>query len=243
MHGEVPLGSGGVATPVFMLMTETYMVDAYSQILWRVQLAFPQPVFANLPQTWLMPPLLKRLLSTSHGLTGRAKNMRPWLAAPSPCILCAVFRLIQMAFRPAARFVLQLMLGSIEVPGGWRFKPPYPKPLEAHSKPAGKPDQVQAGKPLTGAPLGYVLGPDDLLLNSEGEPQRIDKAYSWDAPMAAHGLMHMVISNAVAGDPYHVDVLFMYMANMAWNSSMNTRGVMEMLTEKIQTQVSIKFLS
>jgi anaerobic selenocysteine-containing dehydrogenase len=42
----------------------------------------------------------------------------------------------------------------------------------------------------------------------------------------------MVISNAVAGDPYHVDVLFMYMANMAWNSSMNTRGVMEMLTEK-----------
>ena len=44
--------------------------------------------------------------------------------------------------------------------------------------------------------------------------------------------MHMVISNAVAGDPYHVDVLFMYMANMAWNSSMNTRGVMEMLTEK-----------
>ena len=50
--------------------------------------------------------------------------------------------------------------------------------------------------------------------------------------MAAHGLMHMVISNAVAGDPYHVDVMFMYMANMAWNSSMNTRGVMEMLTEK-----------
>ena len=50
--------------------------------------------------------------------------------------------------------------------------------------------------------------------------------------MSAHGLMHMVISNAVAGDPYPVDVLFMYMANMAWNSSMNTRGVMDMLTAK-----------
>jgi anaerobic selenocysteine-containing dehydrogenase len=124
------------------------------------------------------------------------------------------------------------MLGSIEVPGGWRFKPPYPKPPEAHPKPAGRPDQIQAGKPLAGAPLGYVLGPEDLLLNADGGPQRIDKAYSWDAPMSAHGLMHMVISNAVAGDPYHVDVLFMYMANMAWNSSMNTRGVMEMLTEK-----------
>jgi anaerobic selenocysteine-containing dehydrogenase len=90
---------------------------------------------------------------------------------------------------------------------------------------------VAAGKPLGGAPLGYVLGPEDLLIGPEGEPQRIDKAYSWDAPMSAHGLMHMVISNAVAGDPYPVDVLFMYMANMAWNSSMNTRGVMNMLTE------------
>ena len=44
-------------------------------------------------------------------------------------------------------------------------------------------------------------------------------------------MMHMVISNAHAGDPYKIDTLFMYMANMAWNSSMNTQGVMEMLTD------------
>ena len=43
--------------------------------------------------------------------------------------------------------------------------------------------------------------------------------------------MHMVISNAHAGDPYPIDVLFMYMANMAWNSSMNSAGVIEMLTD------------
>ena len=45
-------------------------------------------------------------------------------------------------------------------------------------------------------------------------------------------MMHMVIHNAWAGDPYPVDVLFMYMANMAWNSSMNTAGTMKMLTDK-----------
>ena len=113
--------------------------------------------------------------------------------------------------------------------GGFRFKPPTQSP-EVHPKPAGRPDQVAPGQAMAGAPLGYVLGPEDLIISSDGIPQRIDKAYSWDAPMSAHGLMHMVISNAVAGDPYPVDVLFMYMANMAWNSSMNTRGVMEMLT-------------
>ena len=44
--------------------------------------------------------------------------------------------------------------------------------------------------------------------------------------------MHMVIANAHAGDPYPVDVLFLYMANMAWNSSMNTAGVIKMLEDK-----------
>ena len=48
--------------------------------------------------------------------------------------------------------------------------------------------------------------------------------------LSAHGLMHMVISNAFAGDPYEIDTLFLYMANMAWNSSMNTSAVMDMLT-------------
>jgi len=43
--------------------------------------------------------------------------------------------------------------------------------------------------------------------------------------------MHMVISNAHAGDPYKIDTLFMYMANMAWNSTMNASGVMKMLTD------------
>ena len=128
-----------------------------------------------------------------------------------------------------ALHVLQILLGTVETPGGMRFKPPYPKPATAHPKPHGK---VTVGKPLDGPHLGYVHGPDDLLLQEDGSPTRIDKAYSWDNPMSAHGLMHMVISNAHAGVPYKIDTLFMYMANMAWNSSMNTSGVMKMLTDK-----------
>ena len=78
--------------------------------------------------------------------------------------------------------------------------------------------------------MGILLEPQDLLVDEKGKPLRIDKAYSWEAPLAAHGMMHMVISNAYNQDPYPIDTLFMYMANMAWNSSMNTGEVMEMLT-------------
>ncbi|MSU91590.1 molybdopterin-dependent oxidoreductase [Rhodobacteraceae bacterium 2CG4] len=127
-----------------------------------------------------------------------------------------------------ALHLLQLLLGSVEVPGGFRFKPPYPKPVSAHPRPHAK---VTPGKPLDGPHLGYPRGPEDLLLNDDGSPKRIDKAFTWEAPMSAHGMMHMVISNAHAGDPYPIDVLFMYMANMAWNSTMNTGAVMKMLTD------------
>jgi len=127
-----------------------------------------------------------------------------------------------------ALHMLQILLGSVEVPGGFRFKPPYPKPVSAHPKPHCK---VTPGKPLDGPHLGFVQGPDDLALDEDGNPARIDKAFTWDNPMSAHGLMHMVISNAHAGDPYKIDTLFMYMANMAWNSTMNTRGVIDMLTD------------
>ncbi len=128
-----------------------------------------------------------------------------------------------------ALHMLQILLGSVEVPGGFRFKPPYPKPSGIHPTPHCK---VTPGKPLDGPHLGFVHGPDDLALREDGTPARIDKAFTWENPMSAHGLMHMVISNAHAGDPYRIDTLFMYMANMSWNSSMNTRGVMEMLTDK-----------
>ena len=131
-----------------------------------------------------------------------------------------------------ALHLLQILLGTIDVPGGWRYKSPYPKPAPPGPKPAGKPGGIVAGQPLAGAPLGYPMGPEDLLLDDDGKPARIDKAFSWDAPIAAHGLMHMLIRNAWKGDPYPIDTLFMYMANMAWNSAMNTPETLRMLTDK-----------
>ncbi|SHJ54188.1 Anaerobic selenocysteine-containing dehydrogenase [Ruegeria lacuscaerulensis ITI-1157] len=128
-----------------------------------------------------------------------------------------------------ALHVLQILLGTVEVPGGFRFKPPYPKPVEAHPTPHCK---VTPNSPLDGPHLGFVRGPEDLALKADGSPARIDKAFTWENPMSSHGLMHMVISNAHAGDPYKIDTLFMYMANMSWNSTMNTKGVIEMLTDK-----------
>jgi anaerobic selenocysteine-containing dehydrogenase len=128
--------------------------------------------------------------------------------------------------------MLQVLIGAIDCPGGFRFEPPYPKPVSSHPAPHGKAEHFGSNKPLSGPHLGFPRGPEDLLIDAEGRPARLDKAFSWDAPFAVHGAMHMVIANAHAGDPYPIDLLFLYMANMAWNSSMNTAGTMKMLEDR-----------
>ena len=233
MQGEVSLDNGGVAVPAFMLISETYMRDSLSPESVSPKVGISPARIRQFAADLAEAAFSKEIVIDQPWTDWKGEKHEKMIGRPVAMHAMRGISAHSNGFQTCrALHLLQLMLGSIESPGGWRFKPPYPKPPEAHPKPAGKPHQIEAGKPLAGSPLGYVLGPEDLLLDPAGNPQRIDKAYSWDAPMASHGLMHMVISNAVAGDPYHIDVMFMYMANMAWNSSMNTRGVMEMLTEK-----------
>src|SRR5256714_7972434 len=231
--GDASLPDGRRAVPVFQLLAERYLDPQYA----------PEKVapVCGIPA--------ERIRSLAHEMATTAFEEEIEVAVPWTD--WAGRRHASMRGRPVsihamrgisahsngfqtcrALHLLQMLLGTIDVPGGWRYKSPYPKPAPPGPKPAGKPGQVAPGTPLAGAPLGYVLAPEDLILDADGKPVRIDKAFSWEAPIAAHGLMHMLIRNAWKGDPYKIDTLFMYMANMAWNSAMNTAETMRMLTDK-----------
>src|SRR4051812_46050635 len=231
--GDAALPDGRRAVPVFQLLAERYLDPQYA----------PEKVapLCGIPA--------ERIRSLAHEMATTAFEEEIEIAVPWTD--WAGRRHASMRGRPVsihamrgisahsngfqtcrALHLLQMLLGTIDVPGGWRYKSPYPKPAPPGPKPAGKPEQVAPGRPLAGAPLGYPMGPEDLLLDADGRPQRIDKAFSWDAPIAAHGLMHMLIRNAWKRDPYPIDTLFMYMSNMAWNSAMNTAETIRMLTDK-----------
>ncbi|MFO1304777.1 MAG: molybdopterin oxidoreductase family protein [Burkholderiales bacterium] len=128
--------------------------------------------------------------------------------------------------------ILMSLLGTIDRPGGFRHRAPYPRAVPPNARPPKGPQAVKPNTPLDGAPLGWPEGPDDLFVDEVGEPVRIDKGFSWEHPLSAHGLMHNVITNAWRGDPYPIDTLLLFMANMAWNSSMNTVAVRDMLRDK-----------
>jgi anaerobic selenocysteine-containing dehydrogenase len=132
-----------------------------------------------------------------------------------------------------ALHLIQMLLGALEGPGSFRARAPFPKPIPPPQLPENDAARMRAPDTPCARPLlGFPVRPEDLALDADGSPLRIDKAYSWESPLAAHGLMHMVIRNAALGDPYPIDTLMLFMANMAWNSSMNTTGTQAMLTER-----------
>lgn len=229
LHGRFKLDSGQDAVPVFELMAAEYLkpehapgavaektgisaetiIDLAAEL---ARVAFEEEITIEQPWTDWKGERHDRMIGrpvSMHGMRGISAHSNGFQTC-------------------RAIHVLQILLGSIDCPGGYRFKPPYPKPYTAHPVPHC---ESEANCPLPGPHLGYPHGPEHMAIDDAGQPERIDKAFSWDAPLSAHGLMHMVIANAHAGDPYPVDVLFMYMANMAWNSSMNTSGVIDMLTD------------
>jgi hypothetical protein len=124
------------------------------------------------------------------------------------------------------------VLGTIDRPGGFRHKAPYPRHIVPNFRAFNDPAMLKPNTPLNAAPLGFPAHPDELAIESDGTPLRIDHAFSWEAPLSAHGMMHTVITHATRGDPYRLDTLMIFMANMAWNSSMNTLAVREMLNRK-----------
>ncbi len=231
--GEATLADGRHAVPVFQLIVERYLDERFAPeavaetcgvpaaTIRRLAAEIAQAAFNE--QIELAVPWTDWAGRRHETMSGRPVSfhaMRGISAHSNGFQTCRALHL------------LQLLLGTIDVPGGWRYKSPHPKPCPPGPKPAGRPEQVVPGRPLPGIPLGYPMSPEDLIVDSDGRPGRIDKAFSWEAPLAAHGMMHMVIANAAKGDPYPIDTLFLYMANMAWNSAMNSVGTMRMLADK-----------
>jgi anaerobic selenocysteine-containing dehydrogenase len=228
--GEFTLPDGRKARPVFQLIAERYLDPQYSpdavsarcgidaDTIRRIARELAEAAFDNpltLPIAW----------TDAHGrehaqMTGRPVAMHAMRGISAHSNGFHTCR---------ALHVLQLLLGAVDTPGSFRYQPPFPRPIPPVNRP-GK--TLGADGRLDAPPLGFIHGPEDLLVDAQGQPRRLDHAYSWSYPLAVHGMLHTVIRNAWAGDPQTIDVLFLFMANMSWNSAMNTRETMRWLTDK-----------
>ncbi|WP_323764633.1 molybdopterin oxidoreductase family protein [Marinovum sp.] len=233
LTGSRELPEGRKARPVFELMAERYLGEDYAPEAVAERTGIPaeqiRKIAAELAHVAFKEEIvLDRPWTDWAGrkhdkMIGRPVSMHAMRGISAHSNGFQTCRMIH---------ILQILLGSIDTPGGFRYKPPYPKQTPPNLLPHGAAGDIAPEMPLGGPHLGFPHGPEHLLLDGDGQPNRLDKGFSWDAPISAHGLMHMVINNAAKKDPYGIDVLFMYMANMAWNSSMNVPGTLDALTAK-----------
>jgi sulfite dehydrogenase (quinone) subunit SoeA len=230
--GEFVLADGRTARPVFQLLAQRFLGDAYAPTTVATQcgvtvdtikrlaaemaqIAFRETV--TIAQTWT-----DHLGRQHQSMTGRPISMHAMRGISAHANGFQTCRMLH---------VLQMLLGAIDTPGSFRYQPPFPKMIPPANKP-GKNNSDPNNPVLTGMPLGFPQGPEDLLVDADGNPQRIDHAFSWAYPLSVHGMLHTVIRNAHAGDPYPIDTLMLFMANMSWNSAMNTRETMRWLEDR-----------
>ena len=233
LTGRYTLPDGGTAVPVFQLLAERYLDPQYAPEAVAARTGVAAATIRRLAAELADAAFAQEVVIETPWTDWAGRHHERMIGRPVSMHAMRGISAHANGFQTCrALHLLQALLGSIDCPGGFRFKPPYPKPAPPGLRPTGKPGQVRPDTPLPGPPLGFPMGPEDLLVEADGTPRRIDKAFSWEYPMAAHGMMHMVIANAWRGDPYPIDTLFMYMANMSWNSAMNTAGTMDMLTDR-----------
>ena len=228
--GDVALPDGGSARPVFHLMAERYLDDAYAPDAVAARCGVPAATIRRIARE-LAAAAFDSGLRLPIPWTDTHGRQHPDMAG-RPVAMHAMRGISAHSngFHTCrALHLLQLLLGAVDAPGSFRYQPPFPKPIP----PANHPGKTRdADGRLDAPPLGFIHGPEDLLVDAAGQPRRIDHAYSWRYPLAVHGMLHTVIRNAWAADPTPIDVLFLFMANMSWNSAMNTGQTMRWLTDK-----------
>jgi anaerobic selenocysteine-containing dehydrogenase len=229
--GRFDLGDGRQGRPAFDLVAARYLAPDYAPeavaercgvpagTIRRIaaeiaEIAFRQPVVLQQPWT----DTTGRRHETMQGRPVAIHAMRGISAHSNGFQTCRAIHMLQM------------LLGAVDTPGSWRYKSPYPKAIPVGPAPGGKTRNPDGS--LDRMPLGFPHGPEDLLVDDDGEALRLDRAFSWDAPLGVHGLMHMAVAEAHAQDRSPIDTLFIFMANMAWNSAMNPGEAIRMLTAK-----------
>jgi anaerobic selenocysteine-containing dehydrogenase len=231
LSGEYELPDGRKAVPSFMLLAERYLSSEYAPDAVTERTGIPAATIKRIAAELAHVAFEQEIVVEQPWTDWAGRRHERMIGRPISIHAMRGISAHSNGFHTCrALHMLQTLLGAIDTPGAFRYEPPFPKPIPPNIKPAGP--AAKPGDTLNGPPLGFPQGPEDLLLDEKGNALRIDKAFSWEAPLSPHGMLHTVIANAHRGDPYRIDTLFLYMANMSWNSAMNTAGTMKMLTDK-----------
>ena len=134
--------------------------------------------------------------------------------------------------------ILMSLLGTIDRPGGFRHKAPFPRDGAAVGEAAQQPARGPArNTPLGGLALGWPASPRRSLHRRRRHAGAHRQGVLVGVP-ARRCTASCTTSSPTPGAAIRtaIDTLLIFMANMAWNSTMNTSEVRKMLNDKRRGQ-------
>ena len=189
--------------PVFQLLAERYLDPQYAPDAVAERCGIPADTIRRIAAELAHAAFdSRRSRCRSPGPTAPGRQHddddRP---AGRRCMRCAASRAHSNGFQTCrALHLLQMLLGAIDAPGRLPLQAAVSR---SRSPPAATARQGRATPttPLTARRSASRTARRTCWSTPTARRVRIDKAFSWDAPLAAHGMMHMVIGNAGAAIP------------------------------------------
>ena len=233
LSGTFRLADGREAVPVFQLLAERFLGPEYAPervaketgvpaaTIRRIaaelaHAAFKEEITLDIPWTDWFGRRHEKMIGRPVGMHA----MRGISAHANGFHTCRILH------------VLQILLGSIDCPAASATRRPIPSRRRPSSSRAASRATCSRASRCRGRRWASPPAPRTCWSMRMGTPQRIDKAFQLGCAAVrsrphAHGDRQCGERRSLP-----VDVLFLYMANMGWNSSMNLPATLAHLTEK-----------
>ena len=143
--GETLLPDGRRAVPVFQLVAERYLDPCYAPEVVAETCGIPAATIRRLAAEMARTAFEEEIELAVPWTDWAGRRHESMRGRPVSLHAMRGISAHSNGFQTCrALHLLQMLLGTIDVPGGWRYKSPHPKPCPPGPKPAGKPEQIVA---------------------------------------------------------------------------------------------------
>ena len=136
--GEATLANGRKAVPVFQLIAERYLDPRYAPETVAATCGIPAEKIRALAAEIARVAFERQIEIAQPWIDWTGRRHETMRGRPVSIHAMRGISAHSNGFQTCrALHLLQMLLGTIDVPGGWRYKSPHPKPAPPGPKPAG----------------------------------------------------------------------------------------------------------
>ena len=149
LAGNITLADGRAAVPSFQLMAARYLDAKYTPEAVSAQTGMPAETITRIAAEIAHVAFKETIEIDTPWVDAYGRKHDKFIGRPVAMHAMRGISAHSNGFHTCrAIHLLQTIIGSVDCPGGFRNKPPFPKAIPPALKPAGKPDTLGPNKPL-----------------------------------------------------------------------------------------------